>query len=58
MLPQRIRPKTLCLCDNKNNYDCNKELLDPIYPGQSSTLMIHTETVGFDYYDTVINRCK
>ena len=54
MLPQHIRQKTLCYCDTNDHYDCNKELLDPIYPGQSKALGFYTNTVGFGYFDNVI----
>ena len=42
MLPQYTRPKTLCYCDNIDNYDCHEELLNPIYPGQTMMLNIYT----------------
>ena len=54
MLPQHIRQKVLCYCDNNDHYDCNKEILDPIYPGQSKALRFYTKTVGFGYFDNVV----
>ena len=34
LLPQKIRNKRLCHCINNNSYDCYKEILGPIFPGQ------------------------
>ena len=48
MLPQHTRQKTLCYCDTNNHYDCNKELLDPIYPGQTIKFTIYAKTIGFN----------
>ena len=44
LLPQKARPKTVYYCDTNNSYDCNKELLDPVYPGQTLRLSL-TQTV-------------
>ena len=38
MLPQSARQKTLCYCNNDSHYDCYKEILGPIYPGQTLTI--------------------
>ena len=54
MLPKHIRPKTLCYCDTNNHYDCNKELLDPIYPGQTMILNIYTNVIDFKSFGTII----
>ena len=54
MLPQYTRPKTLCYCDNIDNYDCHEELLNPIYPGQTMMLNIYTILAGFSDFDTII----
>ena len=54
MLPQHERQKTLCYCDTNNHYDCHKELLDPVYPGQTNALGFYTNTIGFGYFDNVI----
>jgi len=54
MLPQHIRQKNLCLCYANNHYDCNKELLDPIYPGQTMTLQIYTNSGEYTWSDTVV----
>ena len=54
MVPQYARQKTLCYCDNTNHYDCEKELLDPIYPGQTVTLTLYAKTVGLLALNTVI----
>ena len=35
LLPQNARRKRLCYCSNNSLYDCYKEVLDPIYPGQT-----------------------
>ena len=34
LLIQKIRYKRLCHCINNNSYDCYKEILGPIFPGQ------------------------
>ena len=34
LLIQKIRHKRLCHCINNNSYDCYKEILGPIFPGQ------------------------
>ena len=54
MVPQYTRQKTLCFCDDSNHYDCNKELLDPIYPGQTVMLKLYAKTDGFLALNTVI----
>ena len=54
MLPQHIRPKTLCYCDANNHYDCHKELLDPIYPGQTMELRVYTNVIDVNQFDTMI----
>ena len=54
MLPQHIRPKTLCYCDTNNSYDCNKELLDSLYPGQTMTPSVYTNNIGFNSATRVI----
>ena len=55
MLPQHTRPKTLCYCDtNTHDYDCQKELLDPIYPGQTMKFSIYTKSIGFNASNTAI----
>jgi len=54
-LPQHTRPHTLCYCNINNKYDCQKELLDPIYPGQTMTLNVYTDILDIDdFLDTVI----
>ena len=40
MLPQSARHKILCYCSSDNQYNCYKEVLDPIYPGQTITLFL------------------
>jgi len=54
MLPQHTRQKTLCYCDTNNNSDCNKDLLDPIYPGQTMMLRIYTNVIDFNSFDTIV----
>ena len=39
-LPQSVYQKTLCYCNNNSHYDCSKEILDPIYPGQTATVVL------------------
>ena len=53
-LPQSTCHKTLCYCNTNNNYDCYKELLDPIYPGQTITITLinHRSTYGMEAYQT------
>jgi len=55
MLPQFSCQKTLCYYDtNNNNYvDCYKELLGPIYPGQTMLLNIYAD-IPFNSTGTVI----
>ena len=54
ILPQSIRRKILCYCNTDNNYDCYKELLDSIYPGQKITITLinHRNTYGMEAYQT------
>ena len=54
ILPQSTRCKILCYCNTDNNYDCYKELLDPIYPGQTITITLinHRNTYGMEAYQT------
>ena len=54
ILPQSTRCKILCYCNTENNYDCYKELLDPIYPGQTITITLinHHNTYGMEAYQT------
>ena len=57
LLPQMNQKKNLCYCDTKTHYDCYKDMLDPIYPGQTMTLHVYTDgpiIQGFKPYDTVI----
>ena len=54
MLPQSARHKTLSYCGIDNYYYCYKELLDPIYPGQTITIMLMNSrnTYGLEAYQT------
>ena len=54
MLPQNIRQKTLCYCDTFNDYNCHKEMLDSIYPGQTMMLRIYTNVIDFNSFDTIV----
>ena len=54
MLPQYIQPKSLCYCESNNHYDCNKELLCPIHPGQTMMLKVFTNSVGLNSVDRII----
>ena len=36
-----IKRKQLCLCDNNISHDCYRDLLGPIYPGQTMTLNVY-----------------
>ena len=53
VLPQYSRQKTLCYCDTNNSFCCYKEMLDPIYPGQTMLLNIYAD-LQFDSIGTVI----
>ena len=58
LLPQNNRKKNLCYCDKSIRYDCYKDILDPVYPGQTMTLPIYEDNdiaQGFKYSDTVIS---
>ena len=56
MLPQSSRKKMLCYCNTDNNYDydCYKETLDSIYPGQTITITLinYRTTFGHEVYQT------
>ena len=54
VLPQSSRQKTLCYCNTDKNYDCYKETLDPIYPGQTITIPLFNSrrTFGHEAYWT------
>ncbi|XP_065903271.1 uncharacterized protein [Dysidea avara] len=53
-----VKKKNLCFCDTEISYDCYKDLLDAIYPGQTMTLNIHPENVNtpkqFKSYNSII----
>ena len=56
-LPQNSRKKSLCYCNTDVDHDCYKELLDPVYPGQTLTLPIYINNnivQGFEIFDTVV----
>ena len=54
MLPQPAHQKILCYCIAENDYDCYKEVLNPIYPGQTITLFLinSRNTRGSVIYET------
>ena len=54
MLPQLARLKILCYCSSNNDYDCYKEVLDPMYPGQTiSVILINSRgSYGDETYKT------
>ena len=54
MLPQSARQKTSCYCETNDLYDCYKELLGPIYPGQTITISLINShyTYGLKAYQT------
>ena len=57
LLPQMNQKKNLCYCDTKMHYDFYKDMLDPIYPGQTMTLHVYADgpiIQGFKPYDTVV----
>ena len=53
MLPQSNHRKILCYCDD-NLHDCYKEILGPVYPGQTMTVMLKDShyTPGGEIYNT------
>ena len=56
MLPQSNRRKILCYCDD-NLHDCYKEVLGPVYPGQTMTVMLKDSrhTQGGNANDVVVD---
>ena len=56
MLPQSNRRKILCYCDD-DLHDCYKEILGPVYPGQTMTVMLKDSrhTQGGDTNDVVVD---
>ena len=56
MLPQSNRRKILCYCDD-NLLDCYKEILGPVYPGQTMTVMLKDSrhTQGSSTNDVVVD---
>ena len=54
LLPQSARQKTSCYCETNDLYDCYKELLGPIYPGQTITISLINShnTHGLEAYQT------
>ena len=56
MLPQSNRRKILCYCDD-NLHDCYKEVLGPVYPGQTLTMMLKDSryTQGGNSNDVVVD---
>ena len=43
-LLQMSPKKTLCYCSNKKHYDCFKDELDSLYPGQTLTVSFHVSS--------------
>ena len=39
LLPQNNQKKNLCYCDKSICYDCYKDILDPVYPGQTMNFL-------------------
>ena len=61
MLPQLARRKILCYCETNDHYDCYKEVLSPIYPGQTITILLINShnTYGLEAYqkdEVVVDR--
>ena len=56
-LEKLVQPKTLCYCNIDNHDDCYKELLDPIYPGQTTTVSLinSRSSYGSEVYDVVVD---
>ena len=52
-----VKKKNLCFCDTETSYDCYKDLLDAVYPGQTMTLNIIAENLttpeGFESYNSI-----
>ena len=58
-LPQRVRKKTMCYCTASANtsYDCYKDIVASIYPGQTLTLNLYMDVnniIGFESSNTII----
>ena len=43
LIPQRVRKKTMCYCNTNTSYDCYKDILDSVYPGQTMTLHLYMD---------------
>ena len=48
------REKTLCHCSDEKHYDCSKDELDSIYPGQTLTLSLYANVNNTHTYDTEV----
>ncbi|XP_065903366.1 uncharacterized protein [Dysidea avara] len=56
-LPQLSQKKTICYCNTNTSYDCYKDILDPIYPGQTMTLRLYMDVnniTGFESPNIII----
>ena len=56
-LPQLSQKKTMCYCNTNTSYDCYKDILDPIYPGQTMTLRLYVDVnsiTGFESPNVII----
>ena len=57
LIPQRVRKKTMCYCNTSTSYDCYKDIIDSVYPGQTMTLHLYmdvTQISGFKSPDMII----
>jgi len=53
LLPHKDHQKTLCYCHSNNSFDCDKELLDPIYPGQTLIVPLHAH-LNFTFTTNIV----
>ena len=56
-LPQRVQKKTMCYCTTNTSYDCYKDIVASIYPGQTLTLNLYMDVnniIGFESSNTII----
>ena len=57
LLPQRVQKKTMCYCTTNTSFDCYKDIVGSIYPGQTLTLNLYMDVnniIGFESSYTLI----
>ena len=56
-LPQRAKKKRMCYCNTSTSYDCYRDALEPVYPGQIMTLHLYMDVnkiTGFEHTDVTV----